>query len=80
MNKVIVVIAITLLGGCARESLRSDHGYSVRHNVAVQAFNPNAPDKDLRGMDGAKAEAAYQNYLKDDGKMKDEKLVNKISN
>ena len=78
MNKLMIVIAVLALGGCVRESLRADHGYSVENNMTVQALNPNAPDKELSGMDGQKAESAYQNYLSEDGKVKDETLIKNI--
>lgn len=80
MNKWMVVIAALALSGCVREHFRGDYGYSVENNMSAQTINPDAQYKDYPTVsgNGAKIEAGYQRYLKDDGKVEEGRVVEDV--
>lgn len=81
MNKWVVVMAALALTGCVREHFRGDYGYSVENNMSVQTINPDAQYKDypVVSSSGAKVEAGYERYLKDDGEVEEGRVVEDVS-
>lgn len=80
MNKIIGIALVLMLAGCARESLRGDHGYSTANNMAVQVVNPGVEDKDygVISTHGAKINAGVERYLKDDGEVEEGRVVEDV--
>ncbi|MQX52978.1 hypothetical protein [Alcanivorax sediminis] len=80
MNKLIGIFLVLALTGCARESLRGDHGYSNENNMAVQVVNPGAENKDYGVITthGAKINAGVERYLKDDGEVEEGRVVEDV--
>lgn len=81
MNKLMTVVMVVLLSACARESLRPDYEYSVKHNAQVQVINPDARYRDhpVISTHGGKLNAGYERFLKDEGKVEEGRIVEDIS-
>ena len=82
MNRIMTLLMVMLVSACARESLRPDYGYSVNHNAQVQVIHQDARYKDhpVISTHGAKLDAGYERFLKDDGKVEEGRIVEDISN
>lgn len=82
MNKLLLVALVVLVSGCARESLRPDHGYSTETNIAAQTINPEAAttERGVISTHGAKINMGVERYLKDDGAVEEGRIVEDISN
>lgn len=58
-----------LLAGCASPSSEDQFGNSVRQMIAAQKYVPPGQEPpELPVLDGRKAEAGYNSYVKDTGK------------
>ena len=66
---LVLLIAVGLLAGCAEPTvLDPPFGESVRHMIALQTADPS---RDAPGLDGGKAQRAFEVYREHTGPLDD---------